>query len=64
MAGRRFLPAFALLFFTTSIYAQVPDTTALRVKLRSREADAQRFALLELGRFELPALIPVIVPLL
>jgi cyclophilin family peptidyl-prolyl cis-trans isomerase/HEAT repeat protein len=64
MAGRRFIPAFALLFFTTSIYAQVPDTTALRAKLRSRDADAQRFALLELGRFELPALIPVIVPLL
>jgi len=38
------------------------DTTALRAKLRSRDVDQQRFALLELGRFELPALIPVIMP--
>src|SRR5262249_25949452 len=28
----------------------------------SRDVDQQRFALLELGRFELPALIPVIMP--
>jgi cyclophilin family peptidyl-prolyl cis-trans isomerase/HEAT repeat protein len=64
MMGRRFPTAFALLLLTTSAYAQVPDTTALRAQLRSRDADAQRFALLELGRFELPALIPVIVPML
>jgi cyclophilin family peptidyl-prolyl cis-trans isomerase/HEAT repeat protein len=64
MVGRRSLLAFALLFVTTSTYAQVPDTTELRAKLRSRDADIQRFALLELGRFELPSLIPVIVPML
>jgi cyclophilin family peptidyl-prolyl cis-trans isomerase/HEAT repeat protein len=64
MQGRRFLTAFALLWFATSTSAQVPDTTALRAKLRSRDADVQRFALLELGRFELPYLIPVIAPLL
>jgi cyclophilin family peptidyl-prolyl cis-trans isomerase/HEAT repeat protein len=64
MQGRRFLTAFALLWLATSTSAQVPDTTALRAKLRSRDADMQRFALLELGRFELPYLIPVIAPLL
>jgi cyclophilin family peptidyl-prolyl cis-trans isomerase/HEAT repeat protein len=64
MSGRRFLPAFVLLFLATSTYGQVPDTSTLRAKLRSRDADAQRFALLELGRFELPALIPMIVPML
>ena len=64
MRGRCFLPAVALLLLTTATYAQAPDTAALRAKLRSRDADMQRFALLELGRFELPLLIPVIVPLL
>src|SRR5215831_13935470 len=64
MRGRCFLPAVALLLLTTATYAQAPDTAALRAKLRSRDADMQRFALLELGRFELPSLIPVIVPLL
>jgi len=64
MRGQRFLTAFALLLFATSTSAEVPDTIALRAKLRSRDPDMQRFALLELGRFELPALIPVIVPLL
>jgi len=64
MSGRRFLPAFVLLLLATSTYGQVPDTSTLRAKLRSRDADAQRFALLELGRFELPALIPMIVPML
>jgi cyclophilin family peptidyl-prolyl cis-trans isomerase/HEAT repeat protein len=64
MTGRRLLTAFALLLFATSTSAQVPDTSALRAKLRSRDTDMQRFALLELGRFELPSLIPVIVPLL
>jgi cyclophilin family peptidyl-prolyl cis-trans isomerase/HEAT repeat protein len=50
------------LFLAGVAQAQVPDTTALRAKLRSRDVDQQRFALLELGRFELPALIPVIMP--
>jgi cyclophilin family peptidyl-prolyl cis-trans isomerase/HEAT repeat protein len=62
MTGRRVLPAFALLLFAASANAQVPDTSALRVQLRSRDADMQRFALLELGRFELPSLLPIIVP--
>jgi cyclophilin family peptidyl-prolyl cis-trans isomerase/HEAT repeat protein len=62
--GRHFLPAVTLFLLTTSTYAQGPDTIALRAKLRSRDADVQRFALLELGRFELPSLIPVIVPML
>ena len=62
--GRRFLPAFALLLIAASTNAQTPDTSDLRAKLRSRDPDAQRFALLELGRFELPSLIPVLVPLL
>ena len=62
MRGLRLLAAFALLWFATSTSAQVPDTTDLRAKLRSRDADMQRFALLELGRFELPSLIPIIVP--
>jgi cyclophilin family peptidyl-prolyl cis-trans isomerase/HEAT repeat protein len=64
MQGQRFLTACALLLFATSTSADVPDTIALRAKLRSRDPDMQRFALLELGRFELPSLIPVIVPLL
>ena len=62
MVGRRVLPAFALLMLAASTNAQVPDTSALRAKLRSRDADVQRFALLELGRFELPSLIPAILP--
>src|SRR5215470_14234701 len=64
MLGRRFLPAVALLLIAASTNAQNPDTSDLRAKLRSRDPDAQRFALLELGRFELPSLIPVLVPLL
>jgi cyclophilin family peptidyl-prolyl cis-trans isomerase/HEAT repeat protein len=64
MTGRRFLPAFALCLAAATAHAQVPDTTALRAKLRSRDPDMQRFALLELGRFESPSLLPVIVPLL
>src|SRR6516164_3094660 len=64
MVGRRCLPAFALLLITSSASGQTPDTSDLRAKLRSRDSDVQRFALLELGRFELPSLIPVIVPLL
>src|SRR5215470_11455932 len=64
MLGRRFLPAVALLLIAASTNAQNPDTSDLRAKLRSRDADVQRFALLELGRFELPSLIPVLVPLL
>src|SRR6185369_484058 len=62
MTGRRVFPAFALLLLATTVAAQVPDTTALRAKLRSRDVDQQRFALLELGRFELPSLISVIMP--
>jgi cyclophilin family peptidyl-prolyl cis-trans isomerase/HEAT repeat protein len=64
MRGRRVLTAFALCLAAASADAQVPETTALRAKLRSRDTDLQRFALLELGRFEAPSLIPVIVPLL
>jgi cyclophilin family peptidyl-prolyl cis-trans isomerase/HEAT repeat protein len=62
MTGRRLLPAIGLLLCAASTNAQVPDTSALRARLRSRDADMQRFALLELGRFELPSLLPIIVP--
>jgi cyclophilin family peptidyl-prolyl cis-trans isomerase/HEAT repeat protein len=62
MVRQRALPALVVLLAAASANAQFPDTAALRAKLRSRDVDVQRFALLELGRFELSSLIPAIVP--
>ena len=76
MLGRRVLPAFACVLFAAlntpgapaprmnTPGAQDPDISVLRTRLRSGDLDEERAALLELGRFQRPSLIPVIVPAL
>ncbi len=64
MVRRRFLPAIACLLLAGPAAAQVPDAAALRARLRSGDAETQRFAVLETGRLERPSFIPLIVPFL